>query len=352
MKEFKYLDASKKLVQYDEEMGEIKNFQEIKNYLSGKSIEEQKKYFYLTWYAPRFSTSFTLLYETEKPVIIKDNTIVGVIDGENIPLLVGEGYISDEESDNNGAGYKEYYEQTSLEFTKVALDKKGCRYADYSGEYDFFNAHKYLEEVLIDETVKEIGYEEIKCRVKYVGSIKHWLSLKGYKNSLKEVHLYLNGYKEETTSVVIPDDVEHIHRNEFRNCVGIKEVQLPKYLITIQPDAFHGCSSLEKIEFPDTLHDIHADAFRNCVSLKEIRFPRGAFLVASCAFSKCKSLKEVYIPASCEYMGDRIFFLCDENLKIRCAASKKLVYYEWSNSWNMRFSDRDGTYDYGIEWAD
>ena len=352
MKEFKYLDNAKKIVEYDEEMGEIKNFKDLKVALVDKSIEEQKKHFYLSWSAPRFATTYTLLYETDKPVIIKDNIIVGVVlEGSNF-LLVGTGYTDEERSDNNGAGYKEYSELTLFKFTRVALDKKGCRYADYQEENDFFVVHKYLEEVLIDETVDYIGAEEVNCKVKYVGSINHWLNLNGFKNELKEVHLYLNGYKEETTSVVIPDDVENISRDAFYNCVGLKEVILPKYLITIQPDAFHGCTSLEKIYLPDTVHDIHADSFRRCTSLREIRFPRGAFLVGRCAFSKCTALKEVYIPSSCEYMSERIFGFCDENLKIRCAASKKLVYEEWSKSWNMRDNDRDGSYYYDIEWAE
>ena len=352
MKEFKYLDDAKKIIQYDEEMGEIKRFNDLKVTLFGKSIEEQKKYFYLSWSAPRFQTIYTPLFETDYAVIVKDNLIVGVSRGEDRFLIVGTGSVDEEASDNNGAGYKEYIEQSFFRFTKVALDKKGCRYSDYQGEEDFFHAHLALQEVLLDETVKEIDVEEVRCPVKYVGSISHWLSLKGYKDALKEVHLYLNGYKEETTSVVIPDDVEHIRRDEFRNCINIKEVILPKYLITIQPDAFHGCASLEKIYLPDTVHDIHADAFRNCQSLKEVRFPRGAFLVARCAFSKCKSLKEVYIPASCQYMGDSVFSLCNEDLKIKCAASKKLVYDEWSSGWNLRLSDRDGAYYYDIEWTD
>ena len=350
MKEFKYLDSDKKIVQYDDEMGSVAHFDDLKDVLLGKSIEEQKKYFYLSWWAPHFSESITPLYETDKPVIVKDNVIVGVVLGENLYLLEGTGISEEESSDNNGAGYKEYSEETLFKFTKVALDIKSCLYTDYQNEYNFFNVHKCLKEVLIDETVKEIGTDNIECPVKYVGSINHWLSLEGYKSTLNEVHLYLNNDQEETTKVVIPDDVEDICSKAFYHCVGLKEVILPKRLATIQPNAFQGCSSLKAIYLPDSVSAIHAEAFSGCISLQEIRFPEGNFSVARNAFMECKALKEVYIPATCEYMAYGVFYACDENLKIKCAADKKIVESNWSSSWNERYSDRDGCYYYDIDW--
>ena len=350
MKEFEYLDNDKKLVQYDEEMGDIKNFDEIKNILLGKSIDEQKKHFYLSWWAPHFSTRYTPLYEEDKPVIIKDNIIVGVVLGENLYLLAGTGISEEEESDNNGAGYKEYSEETSFEFTRVPLDVKRCHYLDCQNEFDFFEAHKCLEEVIIDETVEEIESAKIECPIKYIGSISHWLALEGYKSVFNEVHLYLNGDQIETTKVVIPDNVQDIFIYEFYNCKNIKEIVFPKNLQTIQPEAFHGCTSLEKIDLPDSVSEIATNAFNGCISLKEIRLPRGPFSISNCAFSECKSLKEVYIPCSCKYMEYSVFYLCDENLKIKCAVSKEYVENNWSNSWNERYSDRNGCYSYDIEW--
>ena len=351
MKEFQFLDKEKRLVQYDENMGEVNRFGELKDVLASKSIEEQKKYFYLTWWAPHFKTSYTPLYEEDKPVIIKDNIIVGVVLGENLFLLVDTGISEEESSDNNGAGYKEYSEDTYFRFTRVALDVESCHYGDVQNERDFFESHQNLKEVVIDENVKTIGTDDVDCRVKYVGNISHWLSLEGYKSSLQEIHLFLNGDKEETTKVVIPDEVDCINRFEFANCVGIKEVVFPSTLVSIQPDAFHGCTSLVAIHLPDSLKGIHSDAFHGCTSLKEIGFPKGDFGVGRFAFAECKALKEVFIPSSCELMDYCIFYQCDENLKIKCAVKESFVKEKFSRSWNERYSDRDGSCYYDVEWV-
>ena len=352
MGEFKFLDNEKRLVQYDESMGEVNRFNELKDVLTHKSIDEQKKYFYLTWWAPHFKTRYTPLYEKDNPLIIRDNIIVGIVLGENLFLLLDTGISEEERSDNNGAGYKEYSEDTYFRFTKVALDVEKCHYYDVQDERDFFEAHQNLKEIIIDEQVKTIGTDEVNFPVKYIGSISHWLSLEGYKSSLREVHLYLNGDKEETTKIVIPEEVSCINRFEFANCVGIKEVVFPNSLESIQPDAFHGCTSLEAISLPDSLEAIHSDAFHGCTALKEIKFPQGNFGVGRFAFAECKALKEVYIPSSCEIMDYCIFYECDPNLKIKIAVKENIVKEKYSKTWNERYGDRDGTYYYDVEWVD
>ena len=351
MEKYNYLDSKKKLIKYESEMGKIKDFDKLKATFAGKTIEEQKKYFYLAFYAPGFAPIVTPLYEKEYPVIIKEDIIVGVVREEDF-LLVGTGVTEDERSDNNGAGYKEYSENTFFEFTKVPLDVKVCHYLDREDEEEFFEVHKQIEEVIIDEKVKEIGSRDVKFRVKYVGSVSHWLALGGYKEKLEEVHLYLDGDKEETTRVIIPENVEDVEREAFTNCVGIKEVVLPKNLNSIQPNAFNGCSSLEKIYLPDSVCAIHYGAFNECTSLKEIRFPRGAFSIDQFAFSNCKSLKELYIPKSCEYIDYKAFSLCDKKMKIKCAVNKEFVENKWSKSWNEHSNTHDGPILYDVEWVE
>ena len=338
------------VIEYKPEMGELRDLERIKKVLGGKSIEEQRKYFYSTWWAPRFDTSYVPLYETDHAAVVSDGIIVGAMLSDGV-FLAGSGCTTEERSDNNGAGYKEYSEQVGFYFTQVPLDTKRCRYSDKTDEPDFFDAHKHIEEVVIDETVDEIG-NKVEQNVRYVGSVRHWLSLKGYRSYLcGEIHLYMEEDKEaETTRVVIPEGVTEINPSTFRKCVDIKEVIFPSTLQVIHEDAFAGCTSLKEIILPDSVVRIYDRAFCGCTGVRRLKLPNGPVTIGRVVFSECTGLSQVVIPGACEEIKTRAFERCNENLRILCEVPEDKTA-KWENTWFNRYSDRDGSYDYKVEYV-
>jgi hypothetical protein len=54
----------------------------------------------------------------------------------------------------------------------------------------------------------------------------------------------------EITNIVIPDGIEIIENEAFRDCASLVSVMLPKSLIAIGEDAFRGCSALKSVVYP------------------------------------------------------------------------------------------------------
>ena len=144
-------------------------------------------------------------------------------------------------------------------------------------------------------------------------------------------HLYLN--KQEITNLIIPNDVDEIKANIFRNCEGLKNVVIPNNVTIIKDEAFRDCINIETISLAYGLKSIYWAAFYNCSSLKSIVIPNsvtgiGPFVFQDChnllsaelsnsiseingdTFRNCSSLKTIVIPNSVQEIGYRAFQGC------------------------------------------
>lgn len=83
----------------------------------------------------------------------------------------------------------------------------------------------------------------------------------------------LERYQGEATDVVVPDNVIAIGKEAFKDCQGLRSVQLPEGLETIHLAAFSGCIHLRSINLPDSLTVIGSYAFRGCKELQSIKLP-------------------------------------------------------------------------------
>lgn len=350
MRDYTYLDEAHTMLQYDSTMGEVRELETIRRTLRGKSIEEQRKYFFSSWWAPRFSTQYYPLYESKDAAVVWDGIIVGIESG-GIVMLAGTGVTTDERSDNNGAGYKEYSEHRHAYFTTIPLDITACHYSDGVNDPEFFGAHHHVREVIIDDSVTYINTIELRYPVRYLGSLFHWLQLDGFKSYLQgEVHFYLEGADTETKRLVIPEGETELVANAFHNCVGLEEVVLPASLREIGDSAFKGCTGLRSIVIPDGVNAIWRNAFCDCDHLAYLTLPNGPFSVGDGAFFGCTALREVTIPAACKELRSRVFGACSEDLLIRCAAPKDYADQHWSRTWQQRDNDLNGCYDHRVEW--
>lgn len=104
------------------------------------------------------------------------------------------------------------------------------------------DAHHIIDEVVIPNSVKSIGYEAF--------------------------------YGMDFTSIVIPDSVTSIGNWAFQNCYNLKSVRIPNGVKIIGFGTFCGCESLEEVIIPNSVTHIGFDAFDYCDSLKAIYVDR------------------------------------------------------------------------------
>ena len=105
------------------------------------------------------------------------------------------------------------------------------------------------------------------------------------------------GIKDKTIKhVVIPDGIEVIGRDAFRDNTIIESVVFPDSVKRIGFGTFFGCTSLKDLQFSKGLEVIEEWAFGACTSLQEVILPRGIQQVLEFAFKDCSSLENIVIP--------------------------------------------------------
>lgn len=117
----------------------------------------------------------------------------------------------------------------------------------------------------------------------------------------------LERYQGEATDVVVPDNVIAIGKEAFKDCQGLRSVQLPEGLETIYGGAFEGCTHLRSINLPEGLETIYGRAFLNCIHLRSIILPDSLTVIGCQAFHYCRELHNVKLPAKLTMLGDYAF---------------------------------------------
>ena len=136
---------------------------------------------------------------------------------------------------------------------------------------------KYVQHVILPEGVEAIGNDAFK-----------------------------NCY--QLLSVDIPQSVVRIDRGAFYNCNSLLEIEIPPSVNSIGQLAFSGCDSLRTIDLPNSITTIKAGAFSGCHSLKSLIIPKGIKSIESYCFSECYSLEYVRIPETVNRIGDGAFY--------------------------------------------
>ncbi len=96
-------------------------------------------------------------------------------------------------------------------------------------------------------------------------------------------------------SIDIPDSVTTIEESAFRGCTALSSVRFSAKLSTIGEYAFSGCTALEKIEFPQQLRTIGKYAFSGCSALTSLEIGRYTRTIHEAAFKDCTAIKNLVI---------------------------------------------------------
>lgn len=121
------------------------------------------------------------------------------------------------------------------------------------------------------------------------------------------------GNCQELVSVELSNSIKEILTSAFEGCTKLKTIS-GQNVELIETGAFSNCTSLESFNFPNLKTLDNGDSqwgtyrwgvFQGCTNLKNIVLPKGLVSIGTLAFMDCTSLESVIIPASIVCIGDK-----------------------------------------------
>lgn len=125
-----------------------------------------------------------------------------------------------------------------------------------------------------------------------------WTGLKVTKivvENISTIGNYAFAGLSEVTEITLPTTVYEIGDYAFKNCAGLKSIEIPDSLELgiISEGMFYGCTSLETIKLPDNIRKIENYAFANCKSLRSFIVPKDVTQISEGTFLNCESLSNI-----------------------------------------------------------
>ena len=134
--------------------------------------------------------------------------------------------------------------------------------------------------------------------------------------------------KIEIEEIVLPNGINEIGENAFRECWALKRINIPSSVHTIGGSTFKDCEKLEGISLPANVKLGHG-LFENCSSLERFLFPKGIRVpygylnngvwnngVPNGMFKGCTALKTIVIPSDFTKIGAYAFAGCSGLINI------------------------------------
>lgn len=205
-------------------------------------------------------------------------------------------------------GYSAFENNTTMMYVEIPDSVKKI------GAYAFSGCSE-LRCVDIPDSVEEIGdYAFNKC-------IK--LSSAHLPDNEKYISISEGIFKhdEKLSNINFPDNVTSIGSFSFYNCDSLKQVILPRYLITLSGGAFFDCDKIKSLWIPKSIENVYTDtdfninyrnngAFDSCDNLIDIEFEEGITFIPSNMLYGCNGLTEIAIPDTITKIGDSAFYNC------------------------------------------
>lgn len=123
--------------------------------------------------------------------------------------------------------------------------------------------------------------------------------------------------------VEIPNTVEGISGDCFKNCKNLKTVEVPSSVKVVSSNAFHG-STVETVVLSEGIEVIDSCSFWNVKTLKTITIPSSVKRIENQAFDGC-GLESVILNEGLETIGNYVFQNCKNLKEIVIPASVKII---------------------------
>lgn len=126
-----------------------------------------------------------------------------------------------------------------------------------------------------------------------------------------------NAFKESTnvTSVKLPSTLKIIEKFAFTYC-KVNYLEIPSGVEKIEKDAFF-CAAFENIVFRNSMEYLPIGIFSTCHELKYINLPSKLKAIPPSAFEGCWVLKNITIPKTVKVIGDDAFSGCQSLMELQ-----------------------------------
>ncbi len=222
------------------------------------------------------------------------------------------------------AGLEEGYPSWTLEIPEYYNGLPIVGFTEDARLYSNTVTELYLPESMISLSFQNIeGLDHLIYnsygRNVYIGTVLNpyefliYNATKGGSSPLYDIHKDCRVIADEAfrasplTSIEIPDSVEYIGSDAFKDCEALVSVILSEDLEYIGESAFAECKKLTDIIFPDSLCEIGHSAFAGCSALKNAKFGYGIQKIGTEAFYAC-ALNTVVLPDTVRSVGQRAFY--------------------------------------------
>ena len=118
---------------------------------------------------------------------------------------------------------------------------------------------------------------------------------------------YIRSNRQDLKKLVVPDFVNCIMDNGFKDCNTLDSVVLSKYTNRIMKNAFLNCNNLSHITLSNSTKIIERYAFCNCKRLKEVKNTNGIKVIQLGAFRDTINLIDISIPDDIATLGEDAF---------------------------------------------
>ena len=127
-----------------------------------------------------------------------------------------------------------------------------------------------------------------------------------------------DSYKDDITSVIIPDGVIRIGNYAFANLTNLASVSMGDDVVEIGYGGFWNCLSLQSITLGSHVTTIGEHAFGSNHALTSITLPNTLQTIGGSAFYDCRSLPTITIPSSVTSFGEYAFGFCEGLTSFTC----------------------------------
>ena len=138
-------------------------------------------------------------------------------------------------------------------------------------------------------------------------------------------------FREEITSVVLPDGITSIEQYAFYGCSNLTSINIPEGITRLGSFAFQNCSSLTSVIIPTSVTKIYVQTFVNCTALVSVSFAAGSHLTtiySGGAFSGCSSLTSINLPNTITAIESSTFKNCTSLTSITIPSSVQSIKYD------------------------
>ena len=198
-------------------------------------------------------------------------------------------------------GYQAFWNCTGLNGTLTLSSKLGK-----IGQYAFYGCTGFTGSLKLPSSLTDIGIAAFQdC--KYFTSLELSNALSVIPGSAFKGCVGLSG------SLVIPDGVKEIGVYAFSDCTGFNgTLTLSSKLGKIGQYAFYGCTGFTgSLKLPSSLTDIGIAAFMNCKYFTSLELPNTLSVIPGSAFKGCTGLSgSLVIPNSVTEIGNQAFQNC------------------------------------------